>query len=238
MIKGILFDKDGTLIEFKSVWHEIIGNIFTALSDRFQVSEEMIDRLKMVSGYQEEDFLKESIIQYCATSEIVEIWYKVITEEDWKPEGITKEALMELFDEKALDEAIKIEALDGVLDVLDYLKKNHYVLGVATADTYSSTVFSLRKADLLSYFDFIGCNDGIHHPKPQKDMAVRFCEKYHLNPQEVLIVGDSISDMQFAENAGAHFLGLKTEYNDYEKFMERNKEVADHLSDILIRYHL
>ena len=239
MIKGILFDKDGTLIEFQSVWHDIIGKILIELEKTYHFSKELLEKIKVVSGYEEDDFIKESIIQYCATSQIVEIWYNIINEAgDEEHKEITSQELMKLFEEKAVDEGIKVEALEGVKDLLSYLKKKYYILGVATADTYASTVFSLKKAELISYFDYIGCNEEGVPPKPARDMAVRFCEVHHLKPEELLIVGDSVTDMLFAENAKANFIGLKTQYNDYEEFTKHNRKFVRRLEDIIEEFGL
>jgi phosphoglycolate phosphatase len=151
---------------------------------------------------------------------------------------ITCPDLMKLFEEKSLDEGIKIEALEGVKDLLIYLKNKNYILGVATADTFASTIFGLKKAELISYFDYIGFNEEGVNPKPASDMAVRFCEENHLKPEEILIVGDSVTDMLFAENSGANFIGIKTQYNEYEEFSKHNRKSVKRLGDIIREFGL
>lgn len=239
MIKGILFDKDGTLIEFKSVWHDIIRSILEVLEKKYLISRQIINKIKEVSGYRDQDFARESIIQYYATSQIIDLWYVILANADIDGHRIiTHQELTALFEEKALDENLKIHAVEGTRELLAYLKNKDYIMGIATADTYRSTIFSLKKADILNYFDYIGCNEEGVSPKPADDMAVRFCFKYRLKPEEILIVGDSVTDMLFAENSKTNFVGIKTPYNHYEKFQEHHMPTVDKLRDIVVKLSL
>lgn len=45
--------------------------------------------------------------------------------------------------------------------------------------------------------------------KPQAGLAAEFIEKYKLNPEECIFVGDQPSDMQLAEKCGFRFYGIK-----------------------------
>ncbi|HWT73459.1 MAG TPA: HAD family hydrolase [Mobilitalea sp.] len=239
MIKGILFDKDGTLIEFISVWHDIIRSILEVLEREYFFSRQIIDKIKEVSGIRDKDFAKESIIQYYATSQIIDLWFVILANADIDGHRIiTYKELMALFEEKTQDENLKINAVEGTKELLAYLKNKNYIIGIATADTYRSTIFSLKKADILNFFDYIGCNEEGVNPKPANDMAVRFCLKYQLIPEEILIVGDSVTDMLFAENSGTNFIGIKTPYNHYEKFHEHHMPTVDKLRDIVVKLSL
>ncbi|MFA9378675.1 MAG: HAD family hydrolase [Lachnotalea sp.] len=234
MIKGILFDKDGTLIEFNQYWHFILQGLFEKLEKEYQISKNTITELKTVSGFQKKGFEKESIIQYLATSDIMSLWHKIIIKnENNTPVFYSENKLTELLDEQALDQNVKVEALDGVTQLLKYLKEKEYYLGVATADTRKSTDDSLNKAGLYEKFDYIGCDEKGLQPKPSAQLAVLFCDKVNIRMDQVLIVGDSVTDMLFAENAGAEFVGIRTEYNQYQEFEKKNKKMVEHIIDII-----
>lgn len=235
MIKGILFDKDGTLLEFLSLWHGIIGEVLKELNLRYSVSKETIEKIKRLSGYNQNNFGKESRIQYLATTQIADLWVEILGEES---ERLTYKELLDLFNEKAEADNLEITALEGVKELLEYLKNKKYLLGVATADMEQSTRTGLDKAGILHYFDFLGFNEESKNPKPAPDMAVHFCRQMNLAPEELLIVGDSITDMEFAYNAGAHFIGIKTEYNEYEKFIGHGMQVVENIYDIILAMNL
>lgn len=239
MIKGILFDKDGTLIEFNQLWHSIFQNFFQKLEKEYQLSKKTIDEIKIISGFREDRFEKESMIQYLATSDIMNLWYQIIIKNETSNGSFYEEnKLTDLLEEQALNQNIEVKALDGVTELLKYLKEKGYYLGVATADTRKSTDNSLKKSGIHKYFDYIGCDEAGVQPKPSAQMALRFCDNVKIGIDEILIVGDSVTDMQFAENAGAEFVGIRTAYNHYQEFEQKNKKMVENIKDIIETYGL
>ncbi len=233
MIKGILFDKDGTLIEFESMWHQVMTYIFKELEEELGVTKQSIIDLKNISGYTYDRFSQESLIQYSATSEIIEIWYNILQNNHEKMDSLSKGRLFELFEENAIREEIHIEIMENIVDMLDYLNKKGYILGIATSDNRISTYNSLKKVGIYHYFSYIGSDDGDTTIKPSPQIANRFCERYKIPPNEVLIVGDSVSDMEFAINANAQFVGIRSSYNDSAQFHEKNVPVVDKTHEII-----
>lgn len=207
MIKGILFDKDGTLIEFESMWHQIMTLVYAELVD------ENVDKLKEISGYTQEGFEAESIIQYLNTRDIISLWMKEIRYH-------TSDEVFDIFEKCAVDESVEIKLLTGVKESLDYLYKKGYVLGIATADTTQSTLHNLSQCGVLDYFSFIGSDDGLMLPKPHPDMASRFISDHSFASDQLLIVGDSISDLRFSQNARADFVGIRAGYGELESLNE------------------
>lgn len=209
MIKGILFDKDGTLIEFESMWHQIMTLVFQQLESNGS-STKLIRRYKEHAGYLEDGFEKESAIQYKSTRTIIQEWlaFEDYESDPNKQRKKSYETIMMAFETAAIDLRVTIYPLKGVHPALNYLVEKGYTLGIATADTYASTLHSLKNAELLEYFSFIGSDDGVMRPKPDIDMAQRFCKNAEITSDELLIIGDSINDFRFAQNAGAAFAGI------------------------------
>lgn len=240
MIKGILFDKDGTLIEFRNMWHQILVLVYNEMKVQLSLEEGLLQELKKISGYTAEGFEKESPVQYLSTTEIVSIWADFLygnsaavrSRFTGKKEALCG-LLLEIFENAAQDEDIPVRALDGAVAVLDYLKNKKYFLGVATADTNASAAFSLKKANLYDYFCFIGTDDGALKAKPDPEMAQKFCEMTGIRTDELLIVGDSINDRRFAENAGARFIGIKTDYNGLDDPDGRNGFTVNSIKHII-----
>ncbi|MDK2867319.1 MAG: phosphoglycolate phosphatase [Clostridiales bacterium] len=223
MIKGILFDKDGTLIEFEETWHYIMGAVFERMLDSGIANAESIRQIKMFSGYLTDGFELESNIQHLPTSELIEGWLKIIEVN----EGVTigdahryRNRVMRILDEVSLDERVPIKALDGVMETLQYLYEKGYCLGIATADRQKSMFSALCKLGAIQFFDYFGSDDGDTQGKPHPEMANKFCAQFDIRPDELIIVGDSMSDYQFARSSGAHFAGLITAYGSLSTAMD------------------
>lgn len=214
MIKGILFDKDGTLIEFENMWHQIMTLVFQQLELK-GISHKLIQLYKEHAGYLEDGFEKESAIQYKSTRTIIQEWLAFENHENKEDQqrGISYETIMMAFETAAIDLRVNTQLLEGVQPALDYLVQRGYTLGIATADTYTSTLHSLKNTGILEHFSFIGSDDGIMRPKPDTDMAQRFCQNAKITYDELLIIGDSINDFRFAQNAGAAFAGISSPHS-------------------------
>ncbi len=228
-IKGILFDKDGTLIEFESSWHRIMGTFFQTLDEGYGFSREKIEALKRYAGYGEESFERESPIQSVSTHEILWRFQRILRPED---EGFFQ-VLLELFNAAAKEGASRVTLLEGVKETLTALKEKGYYLGIATADTRASTLESLSVAGILDYFDYLGVDDGLVPPKPDPGHALLFARKAGIGLEEILIVGDSLSDYLFAQNAGVPFVGIRAGYNQFSEMEEEDLIIADGIGEII-----
>lgn len=216
-IKGILFDKDGTVIEFQELWHAIFTDVFDRLSLDLDLPHDAIDRLKKVSGYLETGFTRESLIQYKSTSDIAQIWSDCLgyLYSDDKALG---QMLSGVIESASNDEKHIAKAMPGAIEVLSTLKARGYALGIATADSEQSMLKSLCDTQLLVYFDFLGCDDGLFRPKPEADLGNAFAEKMGLMPDAYCVVGDSVSDMAFAHACKVPFIGIESDYSDLQAF--------------------
>lgn len=234
-IKGIIFDKDGTLIEFEKTWHKVFRNIFQELEDAYGLSKEEIQRIKELSGFRELGFEKESLIQYAPVEEIILQWMDVIgqpKEKTPRKKAITKDALSMLLERHSKGPDAKVTPLANTVEMIQKLYKKGYILGIATADSKESTLHNLKLLGIESCFKFLGSDDGFFKGKPDPHMGEEFCRKFQLKPKEVLYVGDSITDMLFAENNGFYFVGIKSSHNEYERFTENNYPVIENIGEL------
>ncbi len=229
MIRGILFDKDGTLIEFETMWHKIMALVFSQVEAIWGYDERTMHELMKLSGYQESGFSKESAIQYMSTREIIELWTDYLKADDKE----VKNRFLHIFSDASMNDDIPIRTREGVLESLYYLKRKGYLLGVATADLPESTRNSLKRAGILDYFDFIGADDGIMKAKPDPDMAFRFCRQVNLAKEELLVVGDSVSDYCFAKRSGAGFAGIRSSYGTLDDSPKKDFILVDSLETLM-----
>ena len=232
MIKGLLFDKDGTLIEFQRMWHGIMTKVFHRYRLELGLEEGTIDLLKREAGYLPDGFRRESMVQHMTIPLIVDKWLRLYSAESGKGEELRR-GMIGIFESVALDRDLQRSPLPGVRRTLSLLSQQSYHLGVATADTPASTRLSLQQTGLSEYFSFIASDDGSFRPKPDPHMAEDFCRDCRISADELLVVGDSLGDYTFARNAGARFVGLATSYNEFEVGQSLDALFTDSFEEII-----
>ncbi|MGB6128325.1 MAG: HAD family phosphatase [Psychrilyobacter sp.] len=161
-IKGILFDKDGTLIKFGSMWISISKNIIGDIFKKYNIDggEALIEKLFLKIGISGHEVDGRGLLATKTVFEIADAWYEalrnIVELEIDEFRGYVKER----FNFHSVAQGIEIEIIDGVEEILRSLKNKGTYLGVATADTKESTEFSLKMTGIYHYFDYIGTDDG------------------------------------------------------------------------------
>jgi phosphoglycolate phosphatase len=212
MIRGILFDKDGTLLEFHSTQHYIYAALLAFLKDDYQVPGPLLQQLSERLGHLPDGLTSDSLIQFSTNRQIAQALFDTCQsyaeERGWQRPFDTND-LLELIEQLSLGDDVPYVALPNVPETLSYLKRKGYKLGVATVDVFTATVAGLKQTGILEYFDYLGTGED-SRPKPDTSLADRFCSECSVLPSELLIVGDGENDMVFARNVGAHFVGIDT----------------------------
>lgn len=95
----------------------------------------------------------------------------------------------------------KMQIFDGVVDILEFLKKNHKKLFVCTNRSRDLMIEVFKANHIFSYFDqVISCADaGFKKPNPY--CLVKLIEESSIPANQFIYFGDSEIDSQFAKNA-------------------------------------
>ncbi len=241
MIKGIMFDKDGTLMDFNTTQHHILTSVLLDLRENYNISDQVINTVEQALGYLPEKLTSESLLQHSTTTKIVEamIQAKSNCAPDSKEDLLSNASeLFDLYNDHATGESVPYVLLPGVKDLFDYLDGKNYELGIATADTYEATIAGLEKTGLSTFFDYLGTDNSAKEPKPSPFMAITFCKQVNISMSELLVVGDSENDMLFAENAGAHFIGMSTHPADAAIIRRKGHKVVEIITEIIDLFKL
>ena len=127
-----------------------------------------------------------------------------------------------------------IELFDGVATTLDALKKAGITLLIASNNIRSVLDRLTVRLNISQYFDGIICADDVVNTKPAPDIALLAIERYNINPEEALVVGDSTYDMDMGRGANCDLCGVSFGSHTPEMLRGRGaKYIADHFSDLL-----
>lgn len=199
MIRGIVFDKDGTLFDFRASWGRWAQGFIAGLArdgDHARVLADAIGYLPDSNG-----FAPDSPVIAATASDIAAAFLPYV-------EGHDHASLTEAIDEAAagvpMAEAVPLVPLFGAL------KARGLKLGVATNDSEVPARAHLDRHGLTGLLDFIAGWDSGHGAKPAPGMCLAFASTTGLDPAQVLMVGDSLHDLDAGRAAGMRPVAVLT----------------------------
>jgi phosphoglycolate phosphatase len=223
-IRGLLFDKDGTLIDSDGTWVPIYRKL---LSDQFGLDALQAEAMMAAVGYDPstDGFVANSMLASGTTRQLVEIWWPDLDEA-----GIEAKLKMIDVDYAPLSKTL-LKPLMPLAPLLNELRAMNLRVGVATNDSHYSAVNHMAHLGVLELFDEVIAADTVPTPKPSGDMIRKFAASQGLQPSDIAMVGDNSHDMEEARNGGA---GLAIAVLTGNSAHEEIAHLADHtLASIL-----
>jgi len=94
-------------------------------------------------------------------------------------------------------------------DTRPVLKKlNCYKKGVITNTPRDCTTQIIKILGIKSFFDVIMTNDDVNRGKPDPEIVLKACDYLKVSPENVILVGDTSSDVLAGHAAGCKVFGL------------------------------
>jgi len=184
MIKAILFDMDGVLIDSHDAWLERFNSALNHFGFK-EVSVEEFDKYIWAINF----------------AETVEKYFPGV--------GIDKirDYYFETFD-KFIGKVKKIKNVDKTLE---YVRGNDLKTAVVSNTQSNIVKRILDKIKIIKYFDLIVGGERVKQGKPDPEIIFIACDELRLEPKDVVLIGDTVYDKQAAKAAGCGFIGYKLE---------------------------
>ncbi len=194
-IKAVLFDKDGTLVDFDATWRPT----YMAVAHEIFAGDPGLIRHVLEAGGMTADghFAPGSLLAAGSYAEIAKAWAALAP--DLPADGALRR-ITPLLEGGAIANA---EPLVDIEKLFTELRAAGYRLGVATNDTEASARGTMARLAGGAPVDFVaGCDSG-HGGKPEPGMLLAFCDAIGLVPGHVAMVGDNVHDLEMGRRGGA-----------------------------------
>lgn len=179
MLKGIIFDMDGLMIDTESLLQVFWCKAANQLG--YPMTKEQVLGIRSLSSKYAIPHLKH------------------LFGEDFDYYSVRKLRIEMMNDYISKNGLIKKTGLD---ELLEFLKTTDLKIAVATATDFKRTQMYLKSIDVFDYFDKIICGDMIKNGKPEPDIYIEAAEKLGLEPNECIALEDSPNGILSAYNAG------------------------------------
>ncbi|UXV36258.1 HAD family hydrolase [Staphylococcus sp. IVB6181] len=195
-MKWILFDKDGTLIDFDMSWMKIGIQMVDQFVERFISDEDQAHAYQTLGVNKETNQIEPGTPMACGSlDEIIQNFNALAGEDvgEW-----TRQTSQYLIDHREPE----IKWIEGMVEALETLKAQGYRIGIITSDTKKGTDQFIEATDTEAFFDLVISTEANAAEKP--DPAVLnplFDQEKGLKAEEIAIVGDNPNDIQTAVNA-------------------------------------
>jgi beta-phosphoglucomutase len=189
MIKAIIFDLDGTLVDTIPIYMAAYIKV---------INEEL--GLPIAKEQIEAKFGKKA----------TNIMLELLEDAGMHPSETEVAELIDKIREDFKKNFMKVLVLPGVFELLERLKKEGYKIALATSSRNYAADLILKKFELRKYFDAVVTGDDIVHSKPHPEIFLKAAEELGVEPEDCLVVEDAVYGIDAGKAAKMKTLAVRT----------------------------
>lgn len=194
-VRGILFDKDGTLLDFHATWQPINARIIRMAARGDAELERRLARaggIDPVTGRVRPD----TLLAASGTREIAAGFIAAGASFELGP-------LVEAIDAMSRAGAETAVPVTPLRPFMERLKRRSVAIGIASSDSEAAVHATTRRFNIETHIYFVAGYDSGHGLKPGPGMLQAFARVTGLETRQIAVVGDNLHDMRMAERGGA-----------------------------------
>jgi phosphoglycolate phosphatase len=123
---------------------------------------------------------------------------------------------------------------DGVIEGLNYIKEQGYLLGCVTNKAEQFTLPILKELEIIDNFEIVISGDTLEKKKPDPLPLTHASDFFGVKPEESIMIGDSISDVKASRAAGYKIICMSYGYNHGIDIRDSNPDlVIDSMTELI-----
>lgn len=209
MIKAIIFDMDGLMIDSERV--------------TFEGYQEMLKKMNLTMT---EDFYITLLGK--PIKGIYQRFYDVYGK-DFPIETVIKD-VHEYMAVRFEKEGVPLKK--GLVPLLKYLKANNYKTIVATSSNRDRVDNILKSADIEKYFDDSICGDEVSKGKPNPEVFLKSCQKLGVQDDEAIVLEDSEAGIQASAAADIKVICIPDMKYPEPEFAQKTYKICQDLDEV------
>lgn len=205
MIKAVIFDMDGVLIDSELYYME---RILYVLEHYFHISVTLEDLAELPGGNNQHF---EKVI-----GNILNL------------HGFTfAEYRQKQYENNIVNPTDYTSLLnDHVHTVLSWLKNNHFKICLASSSSLDNIKKVIAQNELQSFFDIILSGQMFKESKPNPEIYLQCIKQLQLNPEEIIVIEDSTYGIEAASKANLSVIAKRDTHFKYDQSLA-NKQIDD-----------
>lgn len=209
MIKAIIFDMDGLMIDSERVTFECYQ-----------------ERLKDMNLTMDEEFYKTLLGK--PIKGIYQRFYDVYGN-DFPIENVIQD-VHQLMADRFETEGVPVKK--GLVELLHYLKDNNYKTIVATSSNRDRVDKILAQAKITEFFDDSICGDEVTKGKPNPEVFLKSCQKLGVNVDEAIVLEDSEAGIQASYDANIKVICIPDMKYPEKQYEEKTFKILKDLTEV------
>ena len=178
MLKAVIYDMDGVLINSEPYWREAIVSILKDVG-----LEMTAEKAKKTMGLR--------------IDQVVDYWYDKVGWEKKSPELVCQEIIREV--ERLVLE--KGEVMEGVAASVDFFKSKGYRLALASSSNMHLISSFLNKIGIKEHLESIRSGEHEEYSKPHPAIFINTAKDLGVKPESCLVIEDSFNGLIAAKAA-------------------------------------
>ena len=188
MIKLIIFDLDGVLVDARELHYNALNKALGSIDEKYVISRD--EHLSTYDGLS----TTKKLNMLTQNKGLLEELHGTIWE-------LKQKMTIEIIDGFSVDDRIR--------SIIRSFKSEGYMVACATNSIRETAKLQLIRKGFFEYIDFMYSNQDVKNPKPNSEMYLKCMIKAEVNPNETIIVEDSHIGRKGALSSGAYLCAVE-----------------------------